>query len=35
MKERLASLAAEVGRLKTEVRSGKRWVDEQGSLELG
>jgi len=34
MKARLDSLQADVSRLKTEVRTGKEWVDEQGSLEI-
>lgn len=35
MKSRLDTLHAEVGRLKTEVRTGKEWVDDQGELGLG
>lgn len=35
MRARLDALVAYVARLKTEVRSGKEWIDEQSSLELG
>jgi len=35
MKARVQTLQSDVAKLKTEVRSGKEWLDEQGSLELG
>ena len=34
MKAREGSLRAELSRLKGEVRSGKEWVEDQGTLEL-
>lgn len=35
MESRLDTLHADVGRLKTEVRTGKEWVADQGELGLG
>lgn len=35
MKARLDTLNAEVARLKTEVRTGKEWVADQGTLDIG
>lgn len=34
MKARLQTLKADVASLKTEVRTGKEWVDDQPSLDL-
>lgn len=34
MKARIDSLVADVARLKTEVRTGKEWTEDQGSLGL-
>jgi phage shock protein A len=35
MRARINSLTSEIAKLKTEVRTGKEWVGEQGTLELG
>lgn len=34
MKARLEAIRSDVSRLKTEVRSGKEWIDEQGVIEF-